>query len=63
MTLYELTGQYLGLLYMADEVDPDILAGTLESIGGEIEEKADNYAKVIRNIEGDIQNINSEIDR
>lgn len=63
MTLYELTGQYLELLDMAEDVDAETLADTLEAIGGEIEDKADNYAKVIRNIEGDVQKVKSEIDR
>lgn len=63
MTLYELTGRYLELLDMAEDVDADTLADTLEGIEGEIEDKADNYAKVIRNIEGDIQKVKSEIER
>ena len=63
MTLYELTGQYLELLNMAEDVDAETLADTLEAIGGEIEDKADNYAKVIRTLEGDVQSVKSEIDR
>ena len=63
MTLYELTGQYLQLLDMAEDADPETLADTLEGIEGEIEEKADGYAKVIRTIEGDVQSVKSEIDR
>ena len=63
MTLYELTGQYLELLDMAEDADPEVFADTLEGIDGEIEDKADNYAKVIRTLEGDVQSVKSEIDR
>ena len=63
MTLYELTGQYLELLDMAEDADPEVFADTLEGIDGEIEDKADNYAKVIRTLEGDAQSVKSEIDR
>ena len=62
-TLYELTSQYQELLDMAEEADPEVLADTLEGIEGEIEIKADGYAKVIRTLEGDVQSIKSEIDR
>ena len=63
MTLYELTGQYLELLDMAQDADSEAFADTLEAIDGEIEEKADNYAKVIRTIEGDVQSVKTEIER
>ena len=53
-TLYELTGQYMDLMEMAEEADPDVLRDTLEGIEGEIEDKADNYAKVIRTLEGQV---------
>ena len=46
-TLYELTGQFKELLEMieAEEMDLDTLRDTLEAIEGEIEYKADGYAK------------------
>lgn len=62
-TLYELTGQYLQLLDMAEDSDPEVFADTLEGLDGEIEEKADNYAKVIKILEGDVNSIDSEIKR
>ena len=62
-TLYELTGQYLELLNMAAEADPEVFADTLESIEGEIEDKADGYGKVIRELSGDIAKVQAEIDR
>lgn len=62
-TLYELTGQYLALMEIAEEADPDILRDTLEALDGEIEEKADNCAKVIKNLEGQADALDKEIDR
>lgn len=65
MKLYELTGQYIELLEMMQdgETDPQIIKDTLESLDFEIEEKADNYAKIIKNLEGDINTIDAEIKR
>ena len=62
-TLYELTGQYLELMEIADEADPDVLRDTLEAIDGEIEIKAENYAKVIKNLEGKEDALDKEIAR
>ena len=55
MTLYELTSDYLTLLEMAEDPDIDIQAfdDTLEGLEGEIEAKADGYAKVITTLNGD----------
>lgn len=50
MTLHEITEEYMNVLAMAadPEVDEQVLADTLESLGldEEIEAKADSYAKV-----------------
>ena len=62
-TLYELTGQYLELMEIADEADPEVLKDTLEAITGEIEIKAENYAKVIKNLEGRAEILKKEIAR
>lgn len=64
-TLYELTGQFQQLLQMIEdgEYEYQTLAGTFESIEGEIEYKADGYAKVIKEIEGNVATIKNEIDR
>lgn len=63
MTLYELTGEYVELLEMMDSAEPETLSDTLDAIGGEIEDKADGYAKVIREAEGDVKKIEAEIER
>lgn len=64
-TLYELTEDYMALLEMAEdpEADPEVLADTLESLDYEIEEKADGYAKVIRQLMADSEGFKAEIDR
>lgn len=51
--LYELTNNYetvLNMLYDED-VDEQMILDTLESIEGEIEDKADGYAKIIKELE------------
>ena len=51
-TLYELTEQYQELLSMAldPDTDPEALADTMEAIDGEFENKADGYAKVMKEL-------------
>ncbi|MBS5858054.1 MAG: siphovirus Gp157 family protein [Clostridium sp.] len=51
--LYELTSNYETVLNMLydEEIDEQMIFDTLESIEGEIEDKADNYAKIIKELE------------
>lgn len=65
MNLYELTGQYLELQAMLEdpEVDSEVIADTMESLEGDIEDKADGYAKIIRNLEGNASAITAEMQR
>ena len=51
-TLYQLADAYQELLSMAldPDVDPEALADTMEGLEGEIEAKADGYAKVMREL-------------
>lgn len=52
-SIYELTNNYetvLNMLYDED-TDEQMIIDTLESIEGEIEDKADNYAKIIKELE------------
>jgi len=65
MKLYELTGQYeeiANLLYDG-ETDEQTVLDTLESIAGEIEDKADNYAKIIKNISAGAEAVKKEEER
>lgn len=51
--LYQLTNDYetvLNMLYDED-ADEQMILDTLEAIEGEIEDKADNYAKIIKELE------------
>lgn len=53
MNIYELTGNYEHLLNMLydEDVDEKALLDTLESIEGDIEDKAEGYAKIIKELE------------
>ena len=64
-TLYELTDEWMQLLDMAEDpdIDEQALQDTLEGLGGEIEDKADNYAKVIAELNGKEELLKGEIDR
>lgn len=65
MTIYEITSDYLQLMQMLEdpELDPQVLADTMEGIEGEFEFKADNYARVMKNMEAELNGIKAEIDR
>jgi hypothetical protein len=65
MRLYELTEQYeelMDLLY-DEETDEQTVLDTLESVEGEIEDKADNYAKILRNMAAEAEAVKAEEDR
>lgn len=51
--LYQLTNNYETVLNMIydEDVDEEMILDTLESIEGEIEDKADGYAKIIKELE------------
>lgn len=60
--LYELTNDYETLLIMLydEETDEQMILDTLEGIEGEIEDKADGYAKIIKELLGDAEKIKEE---
>lgn len=64
-TLYELKEKYKLVADMMNDIDVDeqTILDTLESIGDEIEEKADNYAKIIQSSKGMVTALESEIKR
>ena len=62
-TLFELTGAWLEVYDMAGEVDDDVVLDTLESIEGEIEDKAVGYGKVIAQLNADADALAEEIKR
>ena len=65
MTLYELTDNYRNLLEMAQnpDIDEQAIKDTLEAIQGDIKEKADGYAKVIKELDGETDKLTAEIKR
>jgi hypothetical protein len=58
MKLYEIKENYLKLLEM--ELDETTLSDTLESLDGELEEKADNIACLIKSLEAESEAIKAE---
>lgn len=62
MTLYDLTGDWQTVMDMLEDPNADIQAiqDTLESIEGEIEDKADHYAMMIRQLIYDAKAIEAE---
>lgn len=65
MNLYDLTQQFQFLQDLLEnpEVDQQMVEDTIADLELDIEEKADGYAKVIRNMEGMIAAIKQEQDR
>ena len=62
-TLYEIAAEYMTLLDMAEEIDEEVFKDTLEGIEGELEIKADNYAKVITELENRAEGLDKESKR
>lgn len=64
MTLYELTESWLNVQQMMEDTDDmEAVLDTLEAIEGGIEDKADNYGKLIRNLTADVESIKAEEER
>ncbi len=61
-SLYELKDEYLQLLNMLEdpEIEDQVVFDTLEGIDYELEIKAENYAKIIRELEGTVEVIKAE---
>lgn len=64
-SLYELTNEYMNIYDQLDdpEIDEDSFLEMLMLIEGDIHDKADNYAKIIRSAEGDADKYKKEIER
>lgn len=63
--LYKLENNYeevLNMLYQ-DDIDEQMILDTLEGIEREIEDKADGYAKIIKELLGDAEKIKKEKQR
>lgn len=64
-TLYQITGDVLTLQEMleSDEYDEEVINTTLESVMYDLDDKADDYVKVIRNMEARVDAISNEQER
>ena len=64
-SLYKLNQDYQELLNMLyqDDIDEQMILDTLESVDGEIEDKADNYAYIIADLESSATACKNEEDR
>lgn len=62
MNIYEITGQFLKLQQMLEngEIDQETFNDTLESLDFDLKEKADNYAKIMKNIKKDVDGLKDE---
>lgn len=65
MNLYNITGEYLAILSMAEdpETDPETLSDTLESIQADFHDKADGYAYILTAMSDNIIAIDREMER
>lgn len=64
-TLYEITGQYLELYEMmesADELEMKVIEDTLDGMDGELEEKAENYAIIMAELDAEAAKFEKEAD-
>ena len=64
-TLYELTDDFMQLLAMAEDENEDmeVMLSTIEGVDFEIEQKADGYAKVIKELEPRVEGLKKEEER
>lgn len=60
-TLYELTGKYHQLLDLAEDTDPTLFNDTMDSITDAFEDKGIGYAKVRKEIVGEINKVDNEL--
>lgn len=62
--IFEINEKYLEVLEMVNQdVDPQIIEDTLESIESELHEKVDNTIGLKRSVDGDVDVIDKEIKR
>ena len=63
--LYELTGMYNSLWALVEDEEMDLtqLEQAMQSVEGDIQEKAEGMAKIVKQIDGDVTTIKAEMDR
>jgi chaperonin cofactor prefoldin len=65
MTLYELKDEYRQLLEMLEDpdIDPQVIADTMEAVSGELDVKCDSYVVIIKKLEAQVEMIDTELIR
>lgn len=63
MKMYDLAQAYLSIMNMADDLDPETLKDTLESIEEQFEDKAENIVRLMQLNKADMDAIDVEIER
>lgn len=65
MNLYEMTADFLKLQQLLEDpdIDSEMVEAAIADLGEEIEYKADGYAKIIKNMEGNLSAIKAEQER
>lgn len=63
MKLYELTSSYQQVLEIAEQLDAETLKDTLDSINDAVEQKVENTAFVVKQLEANVSVIDEEIKR
>lgn len=62
--IYQINDKFLSVLNMADEdVDPQVIQDTLDSIELELNEKVDNIVGLKRSVDSDVDTIDKELKR
>ena len=62
--IYQINDKFLSVLNMADEdVDPQVIQDTLDSIELELNEKVDNIVGLKRSVDSDVDAIDKELKR
>ena len=67
MKMYELTDAYVSLMAQYEDAETDAereqIAQAILDTGNDIAEKAENYARLMKNAEADVKMLSEEIDR
>lgn len=62
-TLYQLSGMYSQLLDKIEDIDDVTFNDTLDAINDSIEDKAENYGRLIKQLEHDSESLSKESER
>lgn len=64
-SLYELTGEFLNLQEMLEDPDSDpvLVEEALKALNGSLDAKFEGYIKVLRNMEGEVVALDTELTR